>query len=289
MVRRVLAVAVAIASGMLACSLATSLDGLSETPPSPLPDGFATPTTEGGNTTLLQDAASAAEAGGGDSAPADAGASCATVGPDAAFCADYEEADPTLAYEDGVITHVGPPEVCKGCSASDDAGGRESASAFLVQLPASDGGAVVSDYFDHPAVFPARAATLQFDMQILELMQAKEVDFVALHLQTSSSQSLDSYFLLQSGAGSLSLATASSFKDTPVPIPADGQWHRYALSLSVSPATASLSVDHGPAIPVSLSSVALTIATTSFDLGPTAYPPYGPIRIAFDNVVLTTR
>jgi hypothetical protein len=284
MVRKALGVAVAIASGLLACSLSTSLDGLSETPPAPLPDGSATPTAAGGDTTLPRDGSS-----GGDSAPADAGSYCATVGADAAFCADYEEADLTLAYEHGVLTHVARPEVCTGCGASDDGGGRGSATAFLVQLPAMDGGGSSSkDYFNEPVVVPATAAaTLRFDMQILELTQAKEVDFASVHLITASGDELTSYVVADSsGGGDFSIEGSSSFNDTPFTLPADGQWHTYAVTLTGSTAKAALSVDDKPTTSVTLASGAVTVVKATFILGPSAYPPYQPVHIAFDNVVL---
>jgi hypothetical protein len=294
MLRRALAFALAVAVGVLACSLATSLDGLSETPPPALPDVFPTPSSTGteGNTPLAPDSSSVAEAGGQDAAPGDAGPGsyCTTDHPDAAFCADYEEGDETLAYEHGILTHIAPPERCNGCLSSVDGGGRYSPGAFVVQLPVVAEGSALTDWFDSPVVVPATAVSLRFDMKILALTAAKEVDFVSLHLQAANGDDLATYVEAdETQSGVLSIALLSGFEATPFALPADGQWHTYAVDLSAAPSSlATVAVDDGPAIGVVLPGSFVPTKATLF-LGPAVYPPANSVRVAFDNVLLTPR
>jgi hypothetical protein len=276
---------------LVACSIATSLDGLSggasggdsgaegaTGPVTSQPPPDATPSTF-------------PEAGGpdADAGTPDAGRWCESLVPQPQFCADFDENGIGRGYSSGTPVLLSAPSVCPKCTAQAAAGGRSPPNAFVTAVPSNTGLVEVAARFDEQISAPGTRATLRFDMQVLEIAVGYEVDFAALYLRTPSASVARAYVVWgRDGAGMLSVDKGSgSTNETLFPFPGDGAWHTYQLDLDPEPITAHLVIDGKNPLDVALAT-SCSPSSATFGLGADVYPTSTDVKVAFDNVTLTT-
>jgi hypothetical protein len=228
----------------------------------------------------------------GDADAALTGTWCQRERPTVALCIDFDEGSLEQAYVAGAASFItGPPSV-QGSTAALGVPAVSPPAAFVENVEALDAATNVPSGYYEPFAMTATAGTLrlQFDMDVVTLSNAQEIDLAVFYLPPPGDAGpYRTYMVILSGQGEITTDQGTS---SPFSFPSDGAFHNYRLdlALSASDLTFDLYLDDADAgsAPVAHVSEAPPFAASvnaSFGLGPQVYGTSGPVQVNYDNVI----
>jgi hypothetical protein len=277
-----------------ACSLSTSLNGLSGGAVDGGADSSIDSSAQG---PVDAQAAPIVDAAGADG-PVDAGSDapvgpfCESQHPPSFFCVDFDEGKLSTVYQAGAVTVIPSPTISTGCTGSVGTPARSAPGAFIADFPAAAGSGNAYVRYDQPRGATANGESLQFDMQLLAYTAGQEIDFASLTFTGSDTDPKVRVYVdvTVSGKGELAADNGTSYKYGAFDFPTDGQWHTYRLDVDVSPSFESrVLIDSVPVANATHTATFAATPTASFYLGPAVVAPSAAVRLAMDNAFVTLR